>query len=66
MVGTVVKSKVGELEEEIREVFLRRLKKEMTGVVQEVVQERSYSVRFQDFIGEGDVVEPAHHYGRQE
>ena len=48
MVGTVMKYKVGELEEDIREGFSRRLRKEMTGVVQEVVGNRSYSVRFQD------------------
>ena len=48
MVGTVVKSKVGDLEEDIREGFLRRLSKEMTGVVQEVVGKRRYLVRFQD------------------
>ena len=48
MVGEFVKSKVGKLEEEIREVFLRRLRKEMTGVVQEVVGKRMYSVSFQD------------------
>ena len=34
MVGKVVKTKVGELEEEIREVVLRRSRKEMPGVVQ--------------------------------
>ena len=33
MVGTVVKSKLGDLKEEIREGFLRRLSKEMSGVV---------------------------------
>ena len=48
MVGTVVKAKVGDLEEEIREGFWRRLIKEMTGVVQEVVGKRRYLVRFQD------------------
>ena len=42
MVGTVVKIKVGELEEEFRERFLRRLRKEITGVVQEVVGNSSY------------------------
>ena len=50
MVGTVVKAKVDELEEEIREGFSRRLRKEMTGVVQEVVGKRRYLVRFQDGI----------------
>ena len=48
MVGTVSKAKVGELEEEIREGFSRRLRKDMTGVVQEVFGKRRYSVRFQD------------------
>ena len=47
MVGTVVKAKVGDMEEEIREVFLRRLRKEITGVVQEVVENRRYLVRLQ-------------------
>ena len=48
--GTVVKAKVGDLEEEIGEGFSRRLRKEMTGVVQEVVGKRRYLVRFQDGI----------------
>ena len=42
MVGTVVKAKVGELEEDIREIFLRKLRKEMTDVVQEVVVKRRH------------------------
>ena len=33
MVGKVVKVKIGELEEEIREVFSRRLGKDMNDVV---------------------------------
>ena len=52
MVGTVVKEKVGGLEGDIREGFSRSLRKERTGVVQEVVGKKSYSVRFQDR-GEG-------------
>ena len=48
MVVMVVNSKVGDLEEEIREVFSRRLKKDMNGVFQEVVEKRRYLVRFQD------------------
>ena len=48
MVGVVVKAKVGELEEEVREVFSRRLRKDMTGVAQEVFGKRSYSVSFQN------------------
>ena len=43
-----MKAKVGELEEEIREGFLRRLRKEMTGVVQEFFGKRRYWVRLQD------------------
>ena len=48
MVGTVMKAKVGDLEEEIREVFLRRLRKDMNGVVQEIVGKRRYLARLQD------------------
>ena len=50
MVGTVVKAKVVDLEEDIRKVFLRRLRKEMTGVVQEVVGKSRYLVGFQDVL----------------
>ena len=48
MVGTVMKAKVGDLEEEIREVFLRRLRKDMNGVVQEIFGKRRYLARLQD------------------
>ena len=48
MVETVVNANVGELEEEIMEGFSRRLRKDMTGVMQEVVGKRRYSARFQD------------------
>ena len=48
IVGKVVKATVGELEEKIREGFPRRLRKYMTGVVQVVVGNRRYLVRFQD------------------
>ena len=47
MVGTLVKSKVGDLEEDTREGFSRGLRKDMTGLVQEVFGKRSYSARFQ-------------------
>ena len=40
MVGTVLKAKVSDLEEEIREGFFV--------VVKDVVDKRRYSVRFQD------------------
>ena len=46
MVGMVVKAKVGELEEDIRERFSRMLRKEITGVVQEIVGNRRYSMMF--------------------
>ena len=42
-----MKSKIGEMEEEIREVFSRILRKKMTGVVQEVVGKRRYLVMLQ-------------------
>ena len=45
MVGVVVKANVGELEEDIREGFWGRLRKEMTGMIQEVVWMSRYLVR---------------------
>ena len=48
MVGTVVKSKIGELEEEVRAVSSRRIRKEFTGVVQGVSGRRRFLVRFQN------------------
>ena len=48
MVGTVVKSKIGELEEEAREEFLRRTRKYLTGVVQGIPGKNMFFVRFQD------------------
>ena len=48
MLGTVVKGKVGELEEGIREGFVRRLRKEVIGVVGRVVGPRRYLMRFED------------------
>ena len=37
VVGTVVKSKIGELEEEVRIRSSRRMRKELTGVVQAIL-----------------------------
>ena len=48
MVGTVVKSKLGELEEEVREVFLRRMWKDLTGMFQGIYGRTRLLVRFQD------------------
>ena len=45
MVGKVVKSKVSDMEEDLREVFSRKLNKDMTCVVQEVVGKKRYLVR---------------------
>ena len=41
-----MKANVGDLEEEIREGFLRKLRKEIIGAVQEVLGRRRYLVRF--------------------
>ena len=48
MVGTVVKAKIGELEEEVRVGNTRRMRKELTGVVQAILGERNFLVRFHD------------------
>ena len=46
--GTVVKSKIGELEEEVRAGNLIRMRKELTGVVQGVLGKKMLLVRFKD------------------
>ena len=48
MVGTVVKTNIGELEEEIRAGSSRRMRKELTGVVQGISGGRRFLVRFQN------------------
>ena len=48
VVGTVVKAKIGELEEELRVGSSRRMVKELTGVVQGVLGRRRFLVRFQN------------------
>ena len=48
LVGTVVKAKLGELEEEVLEGFSRRLKKEFNDVVQVVYDKNRFLVSFQD------------------
>ena len=47
VVGTVVKAKIGELEEEVREIFLRRKRKELTRVFQGVSWKKRFLVKFQ-------------------
>ena len=44
LVGTAVMANVGELEDEVREGFPRRLRKELTGVVQGVSLNRRFLV----------------------
>ena len=46
LMGTVVKAKVCDLEEELREGFLRRLRKEFTGVVQGVSGKKRFLAIF--------------------
>ena len=48
MVGTVVKAKVGKLEEEVRVGSSRRMRKDLTGVVQAVSGKMRFLVRFYD------------------
>ena len=44
----MVKAKVGEMEDEVREGFYRRLRKELTGMVQGVFVKRRFLVSFKD------------------
>ena len=48
VVGTVVKAKIGELEEEVRVGSARRMRKDLTGVVQAILGKRRFLVRFHD------------------
>ena len=48
VVGTVVKAKIGELEEEVRVGSARSMMKELTGVVQAILGKRKFLVRFHD------------------
>ena len=48
MVGTVVKAKIGELEEEVRVGSSRRMRMELTGVVKAISGKRKFLVRFHD------------------
>ena len=47
MVGTVVKAKIGELEEEVRAGSLGRIRKYLTGLVQGISDKKMFLVRFQ-------------------
>ena len=46
MVGTVVKSKIGDLEEEVRAGSSRTTRKDLTGVVQGVSGKKRFLARF--------------------
>ena len=46
--GTVIKSKIGELEEEVRAGSPRRTRKELPGVVQGVLGGRRFLARIQN------------------
>ena len=48
VVGTVVKSKVGDLEEEVRAGNSRRMRRELTGDMQCVSGRRRFFARFQN------------------
>ena len=48
MAGTVLKAKIGELEEEVRVGSTIRMRKELNGVVQGVSKRRGFLVRFQN------------------
>ena len=48
MVGTVVKSNIGELEEEVKAGSSRIMSKELIGMVQGVLARRRFLVRFQN------------------
>ena len=48
MVGTAVKAKIGELEEEVRVGNTRRMSMELTGVVKAILGKRKFLVRFHD------------------
>ena len=48
MVGAVVKSKIGELEEELRSVTSRKMITDLTCVVQVISGKKMFLVRFQD------------------
>ena len=46
--GTLFKAKLGELEDEFRELFSSQMRKELTGVVQGVSGKRRLLVMFKD------------------
>ena len=48
MVGTVVKAKIGELEEEVWSGYLISMRKDFTVVVQGISWKKSFLVRFQN------------------
>ena len=63
MVGTAVKAKIGELEEEVRVGSSRRMRKELTGVVQGISGKRRFLVRFHDGCKKDIVLKSTHRRG---
>ena len=61
-----MKANVGDLEEESREDFLRRLRINMTGMVQEVVGKRRNFFEVIGWVGEGYFFETAYYCGCKE
>ena len=47
-VGSVVKAKVGEMEEKTREARVRRMNKEVVGYVQDMARKKKFLVKFID------------------
>ena len=47
-VGSIVKGKVGEMEDTTREVRIRRMRKEVMGCVQAVVGKKIFLVQFEN------------------
>ena len=48
MVGMLVKGNIGELEEGVREGCTRKIRKDLTGVVQGISGKKRFLVRFKD------------------
>ena len=49
VVGSVVKSKIGELEEEVRVGSSRRIRKELNGVVEGFLRKKRFLLSFKDW-----------------
>ena len=61
MEGTVVKAKIGELEEEVRAGNSRRTRNEFTGVFQGVFREEEVLGEFSEWVRKESILESTHH-----